>query len=170
VLHALHRAIITSPSPLPDIEFTFFTSDIADPEHLQKKQYGHSRAQPRSKKSGSCLILGSGAGLFTLSEDMNKFDFRSRNQSHIFGQRDDRPYGEVLSKQTSIEKNCSKLQKAKTGPMWRGLSRQAHKIQSLVIILCQYQFLIHTEGKAIRGINPVSHLTPVKRSMANISS
>jgi hypothetical protein len=31
-LHALHRAILTSPEPLPNIEFTFNADDIASPE------------------------------------------------------------------------------------------------------------------------------------------
>jgi len=50
ILHALHRAIINSPIPLPDIEFSFSTSDILDPEHFQKSNMGVITYSRRGRK------------------------------------------------------------------------------------------------------------------------
>lgn len=50
ILHALHRAIITSPTPVPDIEFAFSISDIADPDHLNKTLWVLSRTVDDEEK------------------------------------------------------------------------------------------------------------------------
>lgn len=43
ILHAIHRAIITSPEVLPNIEFAFSVSDIADPKHIDKPIWALTR-------------------------------------------------------------------------------------------------------------------------------
>ncbi|RDL31109.1 uncharacterized protein BP5553_09898 [Venustampulla echinocandica] len=50
ILHAIHRAIITSPTPIPNVEFSFTTSDIADPTHLQHSIWALSRTEGEEEK------------------------------------------------------------------------------------------------------------------------
>jgi hypothetical protein len=42
-LHALHRAIVTSPEPLPNIEFVLDVDDIATPESTSPATWAFSR-------------------------------------------------------------------------------------------------------------------------------
>lgn len=50
ILHALHRAIITSPQPLPDAEFSLVVSDIADPAHIGRPIWVLSRTAKEEEK------------------------------------------------------------------------------------------------------------------------
>ncbi|KAL2074706.1 hypothetical protein VTL71DRAFT_8485 [Oculimacula yallundae] len=59
ILHAIHRAIITSPTPLPDIELSFSVSDIelsfsvsdiADEEHLGRPIWALARTSSEQEK------------------------------------------------------------------------------------------------------------------------
>lgn len=43
VLQAIYRAILTSPDPVPNIEFSFSVSDFADPDYVNKTVWALSR-------------------------------------------------------------------------------------------------------------------------------
>ena len=50
ILHAIHRAIITAPEPLPDIEFSFSTSDRADPANLHHSIWALTQTADQKEK------------------------------------------------------------------------------------------------------------------------
>ena len=49
-MHALHRALVTSPEPLPDVEFSFTVSDLADPTHLRHAIWALTRTSEEEEK------------------------------------------------------------------------------------------------------------------------
>lgn len=151
-LHALHRAIVTSPEPLPNIEFVLNVDDIATPETTSPATWAFSR-----QAENETLWL------------MPDFGYWSWPEPKIGS------YGKVQMKATSMD---AKVPWNKKIPklVWRGatldlevrwqlLNASEHKSWADVKILdweaeskgekhdiitmdehCKYKFMAHTEG------------------------
>ncbi|KAG9236164.1 DUF821 domain-containing protein [Amylocarpus encephaloides] len=158
ILHALHRAIITSPVPLPDIEFSFTTSDIADPEHLQKTIWALSRTVDEKEKwlmsdfgfwSWPLSLVG-GYEQIRLQISETELGFNSKKRQAIWrGALRTNKHREDLLRVTegkywadvkAVEWSTATEPKISNGAS--PVSMPEH---------CQYQFLIHTEGRSYSG-------------------
>lgn len=50
LLNSIYRAILTAPEPIPNTEFSFSTSDWADPDHLNKTIWSLSQLASQENK------------------------------------------------------------------------------------------------------------------------
>jgi hypothetical protein len=153
ILSALHRAIITSPSPLPNTEFSFSTSDIADPDHLKRTVWALSRTEDEEEKwlmsdfgfwSWPSNLIG---GYEQVRQEITHTEpeFHMKKKQAIWrGALKTNKHREDLLRVTekkewadvkSIEWSSAPDPRVSDGS--KPISMPEH---------CQYQFLIHTEG------------------------
>lgn len=177
ILHALHRAIITSPSPLPDTEFSFSTSDIADPDHLKRTIWALSRTADEEEKwlmsdfgywSWPLNLIG---GYEQVRQQIARTEpeFHMKKKQAVWrGALKTNKHRQELLRVTenkewadvkSIEWSSAADPKVSDGS--KPISMAEH---------CQYQFLIHTEGMSFKpnscpslSKRSIPRLVPTKR-------
>jgi hypothetical protein len=153
ILHALHRAIITSPTSLPDIEFSFSTSDIADPNHLQKTIWALSRTSDEVEKwvmSGFgfwCWPLNLVGGYEQIQQEIadTELEFHMKKKQAVWrGVLKTNEHRKDLLRVTR-EKEWADVKAIE----WSSAADPTVSDGSQPISMaehCQYQFMIHTEG------------------------
>ena len=156
ILHAIHRAIITSPDRLPDIEFSFSTSDILDPKLLGHSIWALTRTQEQEEKwvmsdfgywSWPLDLVG---GYEQVRREIanTEVDFALKKKQAVWR-------GAVKT-----NKNRKDLLRVTAGNDWADVlgiqwaNASDLKAQDSVKALtmpehCQYQFVIQTEGNSL---------------------
>jgi hypothetical protein len=154
ILHALHRAIITSPDPIPNMEFSFTVADVVP--DLANKHYpiwGLAR-KPENEE----IWLMSDFGYWSWPLDLvgeydevrreiaeAEIDFADKKKQAVWrGAVATNSHREELIKVTENKKW------ADVRPIvWAGISDLISEDQGKALSMpqhCTYQFAIHTEG------------------------
>lgn len=154
ILSAINRAITTSPSPIPDIEFSFVATDIADEEHLQRTIWALSRL-PSEEETWVMSDFGYWSWAVDLIggyEDIRKqisaleTDYNLKKKEVVWrGARKTNPMRENLIRGTE-------------GKTWADVEsvdwRDASHVKSVEAISipehCGYQFVLQTEGMYVQ--------------------
>ena len=147
-LHALHRAILTSPEPLPNIEFTFLADDIAPPQ----TRWAYSR-----QKSDEKLWLMPDFGYWSWPEP--KIGAYSEVQMKAVAMDKKVPWRHKIDKlvwrgammDLEVRENLLEVTATKDWADVRILSWEdeaENKSQNVLSMSehCQYKFVAHTEG------------------------
>ena len=147
-LHALHRAILTSPEPLPNIEFTFLADDIAHPQ----TRWAYSR-----QKSDERLWLMPDFGYWSWPEP--KIGAYSEVQMKAVAMDKKVPWRHKIDKlvwrgammDLEVRENLLEVTATKDWADVRILSWEdeaENKSQNVLSMAehCQYKFVAHTEG------------------------
>ncbi|KAJ8071408.1 hypothetical protein OCU04_001729 [Sclerotinia nivalis] len=156
MLHSLNRAIITSPGPLPNIEFSFDLSDIADPNHAQRSIWTLTRNSQEQEK-----WLMSDYGFW--SWPLNMVGENSKVRGEIF--KREKNFFDKTRKviwRRAVKTNIGNLLRITAGKEWadvravRWAGASKLKIQDAGNALsmsehCQYQFVLQTEGRSYSG-------------------
>ncbi|TVY17332.1 Protein O-glucosyltransferase 1 [Lachnellula arida] len=159
LLHAIHRAIITSPSPIPNVEFSFSTTDIADPKNRRHSIWALTRTEEQEEK-----WLMSDFGYWSWPNDVvgayeqirreiaiNEMDFADKKKQVVWR-------GALNT--NSIRKNLLSVTANKDwadveAMQWIDTNSTAgNGVTSNSIPIpghCQYQFVIQTEGNSYSG-------------------
>lgn len=155
ILHAIHRAIITSPEPLPDTEFAFSVADIVeDPEELRRPTWGLARKEKEEE-----IWLMSDFGYWSWPLDLvGGYDEIRREISDAEIDFAAKKKQAVWRGALATNEHRPELIRATEGKewadvkaiSWAGVSELTPEDQGKAISMpqhCQYQFVIHTEGK-----------------------
>jgi hypothetical protein len=153
LLHAIHRAIITSPSPLPNIEFSFTTSDIADPLHLQHSIWALSRTEDEEE---TWLIPDFGYWSWpnSLIGGYEQIRREIADSEINFADKKRQVVWRGVSGTNSLRKDLLRVTANKEWADVQDIewanSTAVDQVTSGAIAIpehCQYQFVIQTEGK-----------------------
>lgn len=154
ILHALHRAIITSPEPLPNIEFSFSVADVvADPGETRRPIWALAR-----KAAEEEIWLMSDFGYWSWPLDLvgeyeqirreisvAEIDFDTKKKQAVWR-------GAVATNEhrTELVQVTANKEWADVKPIsWAGVSELSPGEEVKAISMpehCTYQFVIHTEG------------------------
>ncbi|TWU70633.1 hypothetical protein ED733_001181 [Metarhizium rileyi] len=159
ILHAIHRAIITSPEPLPNIEFAFTVSDVVpDPDDNKYPIWGLTR-----KAADEEIWLMGDFGYWSwpldlvgaynevrqkIAEAETKFEQKTK-QAVWRGAVATNGHREELIKVTE-KKDWADVRAI----VWAGISDLISEDQTKALSMpehCKYQFVIHTEGHSYSG-------------------
>lgn len=151
VLHSIHRALITSPTPLPNIEFSFSVSDVADPTNLGRSIWALSRTQEKEEKwllpdfgywSWPVDLIG-GYDQVRREIASSELDFSSKKKQVVWR-------GAI--KTNTLRRDLIRVTRNKDWAdvqaiEWHNSTNVAAASNSITIPdHCQYQFVIQTEG------------------------
>lgn len=159
ILHAIHRAIITSPEPVPNVEFAFTVADVVpDPDEKNYPIWGLTR-----KAEDKEIWLMGDFGYWSWPLDLvgayeevrrkiakAEMKFEQKTKQAVWrgavatnGHRDE------LIKVTE-KKEWADVRAI----MWAGISDLVSEDQAKALSMpehCKYQFVIHTEGRCRRN-------------------
>jgi hypothetical protein len=154
ILHSLHRAIVTSPEPLPNTEFSFTVADVVpDPEEKHNPIWGLAR-----KEEDEEIWLMSDFGYWSWPLDLvgaydevrreiaeAEVDFVKKKKQAVWrGAVATNEHREELIKVTE-NKEWADVKAI----VWAGVSELNPEDSVKALSMpqhCQYQFVIHTEG------------------------
>lgn len=154
ILHAIHRAIITSPEPLPNTEFSFTVADVVpDPEEKHNPIWGLAR-----KEEDEEIWLMSDFGYWSWPLDLvggydevrreiaeAEMDFTHKKHQAVWrGAVATNGHREELIRVTE-NKEWADVKAI----VWAGVSELNPEDNAKALSMpqhCQYQFVIHTEG------------------------
>lgn len=150
ILSAINRAITTSPSPIPNIEFSFVATDIADESHVQRTIWALSRL-PSEEETWVMSDFGYWSWAVDLIggyEDIRKqisgleTDFDMKKKQVVWrGARKTNPMRENLIRGTE-GKEWADVESVD----WRD-ARHVKSVEAFSIPEhCGYQFVLQTEG------------------------
>ncbi|PSN72145.1 hypothetical protein BS50DRAFT_657962 [Corynespora cassiicola Philippines] len=155
ILHSLDRAITTSPSPLPNIEFSFAVSDVPDEEHANHTIWGLSRLETDRE---IWLMPDFGywswpIGLVGAYEDVRA---EITDKQISWDHKQAKLFWRGAAHTNSVRKD---LLKATEGKKWadvrdvRWKNRTDVETGSPIPVAdhCKYRFLMHTEGYSYSG-------------------
>ncbi|KAK0112703.1 hypothetical protein ONS95_014440 [Cadophora gregata] len=158
ILHAIHRAMITSPAPLPEIEFSFSVSDIADEHHLGRSIWALARTASEQEK-----WLMSDFGYWSWPLDLvGGYDQIRREIADIevaFSEKKPQVVWRGAVKTNKFRQDLIRVTNEKIwadvkGILWKDatdLRAQDYGKANSIPEHCLYQFLIQTEGHSYSG-------------------
>lgn len=154
ILHALNRAIVTSPEPLPNTEFSFTVADVVpDQEEKHYPIWGLAR-----KAEDEEIWLMSDFGYWSWPLDLvGAYDEVRREIAEAEMDFDKKKKQAVWRGAVATNGHRAELIKVTEGKdwadvraiVWAGVSDIASEDQAKALSMpqhCQYQYVIHTEG------------------------
>ncbi|KAF2003412.1 hypothetical protein P154DRAFT_486606 [Amniculicola lignicola CBS 123094] len=154
ILHQIHRAITTSPSPLPNIEFSFAVSDIADPTHSHTI-WALSRLL---MDENTWLMPDFGYWSWPLELVGTYEQIRAEMLASEADWEDKIPKalwrGAVKTnpvRGTLMEVTRGKSWADVDAVTWKNRTEVAGSNAVSMVDHCRYQFLVHTEGRSYSG-------------------
>ncbi|KAH8595077.1 glycosyl transferase family 90-domain-containing protein [Bisporella sp. PMI_857] len=158
ILHAIHRAIITSPEPVPNIEFSFAAEDFADPDHLGKTVWALSRTSDQPEKwimsdfgywSWSVDLVGAYQEIRDqIAETERAWEEKERKLVWRGWTKNNARRKELL--RITSGKDWADVQEVRWATATKVFSGDEGKVLKASEI-CQYQFVIQTEGRSYSG-------------------
>ncbi|KAK9440041.1 DUF821 domain-containing protein [Metarhizium brunneum] len=159
VLHAIHRAMVTSPEPLPNIEFAFTVADVVpDPEENNYPIWGLTR-----KAEDEEIWLMGDFGYWSWPLDLvGSYDEVRRKMAEAevkFEQKTKKAVWRGAVATNGHREELIKVTKDKEWAdvraiVWAGISDLVSEDQAKALSMsehCKYQFVIHTEGHSYSG-------------------
>lgn len=159
ILNAIHRAIITSPEPVPNIEFAFTVADfVPDPEENNHPIWGLTR-----KASDKEIWLMGDFGYWSWPLDLvGEYNEVRKKMNQAEMRFEDKTKKAVWRGAVATNGHREELIKvtqdkewADVRPVvWAGASDLVSEDQAKALSMpdhCKYQFVIHTEGKFCSG-------------------
>lgn len=173
ILHAIHRAIVTSPEPLPNIEFALTVADVVpDPDEHNYPIWGLTR-----KAEDKEIWLMGDFGYWSWPLDLvgayhdvrreiteSELPFEKKTKQAVWrGAVATNGHREELIKVTE-KKDWADVRAI----VWAGMSDLVSEDQAKALSMpehCKYQFVIHTEGKC-----PVAAMRCCKRTKLMVNN
>ncbi|KZM19421.1 hypothetical protein ST47_g9363 [Ascochyta rabiei] len=158
ILHQLHRAIVSSPSPLPSIEFSFSVNDIADESHAHHTMWTFSRHVSLDKEMWVMPDFGYWSWPLDLVGEYQQIRSDMRGSELDWEKKIPKLLWRGAVK-TNEEVRGALMRVAK-GKSWADVDQVTWKSRKDVTAgsdalpikdHCKYQFLMHTEGRSYSG-------------------
>lgn len=158
ILHAIHRAIITSPEPVPNIEFAFTVADVVpDPDEKNYPIWGLTR-----KAEDKEIWLMGDFGYWSWPLDLvGAYDEVRRKIAKAEMKFEQKTKQAVWRGAVATNGHRDELIKVTENKewadvraiVWAGISDLVSEDQAKALSMpehCKYQFVIHTEGRSMR--------------------
>lgn len=156
ILLAINRAIISSQEPIPNIEFSFTVSDIADPSHTNHTIWALSRL-PQEREKWLMSDFGYWSWPLDLVGSYEQVRAQIKATESPWEMKTPRAVWRGAAKTNALRKALIKVSKGKEWAdvkevFWKDSKTLAHGSKGLALSMsdhCKYQFLIQTEGKIV---------------------
>ncbi|KAH7319226.1 glycosyl transferase family 90-domain-containing protein [Rhexocercosporidium sp. MPI-PUGE-AT-0058] len=158
ILHAIHRAMITSAARLPDIEFSFSVSDIADEQHLGQPVWALART-PSKQERWLMSDFGYWSWPLDLVGGYDQIRLEIADIEIDISEKKPQVVWRGAVKTNKFRRDLIKVTNGKTwadvkGIAWQDateLKAQDHGKAISIPEHCLYQFLIQTKGHSYSG-------------------